>query len=192
MEQKDKDVKHWRKISFMKGLIFLMVLCSPFLEASGQENLIAPKYLKIKPIIDDRSAVERLLGERDVKRAISTYRTEQEAVTITYSDGDCNTKTQEWGIPEGYVEEIFYEPRSDKQTTLNDVITDLSQFKSRQTSDVVIHRKYFNDEAGIVVVFDTKRKSVVSITVGLTSSQKEAFKCRNRNEGASAVLQFSN
>ncbi len=144
---------------------------------SAQTNLIAKKYLKIKPTISTRDDVEKLLGKSDPKQYTVLYQTTDSVIRITYSSGDCNTRAMAWGIPEWKVERVSYVPRDEYPLRLRNVILNFSKFKKLQAGDVLVHIDYYNNEAGVTVGYDKKEKIVNEIIIYLTLEQKEHFAC---------------
>jgi hypothetical protein len=160
-------------------LILLIAITSVTSPVSGQAKLIADQYLRIKPSISTKADVETILGIADTTAKMATYITGDESVWVFYSSGACGEKNGgPWNLPEWTVTEVSYSMR-DKIVPLSLVINQLSKFKRRREGDVLTFVKYYDDESGISVTYDTKDKRVSDVTLKLSKKQRALFQCIN-------------
>ena len=171
--------KRTGSIKLLASGVILLVLTFLPLSSHAQVGLIDSKYLTIKPGIDDRSHVEKLLGKGDANRHIDDFPTQDGSVTIMYSYGDCSVQGGEWSMPEWRVEEVHYSI-GDHILPLRKVILNLTEFKQKSDGHVTTHVTYFNDQFGLSIVFDKKLGTVTDIKLKPTRKQRKQFACRTR------------
>jgi hypothetical protein len=151
---------------FLIGFMFL----SSATPHEAQSGLIPEKYLRIIPGVSTRADVERLFSKRDPKSHFVDYDTSDLLVGIQYSLGPCELKQGVWGFPEWMVEQVYINWPEGKTIRLHDIILKPKRFEKRQIGDVTVDDYYVNDEFGIIVVYDRRRKEVSSL--GLKPSAK--------------------
>ena len=149
--------------------IALYSLLSQNPNVSSQNVLIAEKYSKIIPGISTRDEIEQIFaaaksGEYYKEENVVEFEDKKLAIRVEYSTGKCGDTLPDYGtFPKWTVIAVSYMWPNDDQIPLEGVILDLRKFSRVQTSDVVVHDNYVNDEAGIDIVYDRKRKSVDGI-----------------------------
>ncbi len=138
-------------------------------DVKAQNGLIADEYCRIIPGVSTRYDVEQMFAAaKDGKfnRVGNTVEFDNErlAVRVEYSTGKCGDTLPDYGtFPKWTVIAVSYMWPDDDQIPLKGVIFDLRKFSKMQESDVIVHDNYVNDEGGIDIVYDRKRRSVDGI-----------------------------
>ncbi len=164
-----------QRFLFLIVLLFLpaIVIC--------QSNAVSPRFSIVKPLMS-RNEVENIFKQGEPKKSMVNYKTAAGVFTVTYSDGGCDTSEAAWAFPEGLVEEVFFVPAENgRDLRLKDVVLNRSGFRYRRVGDVLTQREYFNDEIGIFIGYDTRRKTVTDITIQPTVAQKSRYECHVRS-----------
>ena len=158
------------------SVLLLLGISFP-LSGLAQKGLVPPKYLSMVPGVSTRNDVEKLLGRGDPARHVWDYKTSNGLVTVNYSYGDCTSGGRDWATLEWTVESVGFSISD--PLPLKKVILDLTKFRRKKEGDVVGNVTYYNDEAGISVVYDTFKKSVVDIDLLPRFLIRKHLACRN-------------
>lgn len=140
-------------------LLFLFLILETTITASSKG------WHGIIPLYSTRADVERLLGppEEPDKKHMSSYKLENEVVSIIYATGPpCGKDAPSgWQVPAGTVVEIIVAPR--KIMHLSDLKLDKSKYQRMNGGDQSDVSYYINKEEGIkIIVF--QGNEVTSIT----------------------------
>jgi hypothetical protein len=144
----------------------------------------AKEWRGIVPLHSSRADVERLLGGASEKKQLTTYQTEQEAVSVLYASGPpCDSDAgSQWKAPIDTVVSITVSPKN--RVLLSELKTDLTTYV-RLTG---IHRPnivtYLNNQDGIRI--ETFQDEVMSITYFPSASDLN-LKCAPKEGNGPAV-----
>lgn len=104
----------------------------------------------ITPLLSTRSDVERLLGP-STKPSGSTYKTDNESVFITYSNGTCEQDPRSrWNVPRDTVIQISVYPKKEQRFT--DLHIDESNYKKEEDPHRLGSFYYTNDKDGHIIL----------------------------------------
>ena len=141
----------------------------------------AKQWRGIIPLHSTRTDVERLLGNASPRNQLTTYQTEQEAVSVLYASGPpCGSDADsEWNVPKDTVVSITVAPKN--RVLLSELKIDLSTYD--QLSDV--HRPniitYLNNQDGIRI--ETFQDEINSVSY-FPSAADLKLNCAPKGEGA--------
>ena len=144
------------------------------------QNLIAEKYLKVKPGISTREDVEKIFGKHYANgydKYTAYYRSNEVVFSVYYSDGKCNLEYDDWNLSEWTVEGVYINVTDGHELRLKDVILKLSKFKKQYVGDVIGQMEYSNENAGISIIYFKTSKTVQDMEIALTPEQKKNFAC---------------
>ena len=96
-------------------------------------------------------------------------------IDIGYSRGPCDLKLSSLGLPEWTVEKVYYSWPMEKKPSLAEILLQREQFKKH--ADHTLHDTYTNDEFGIRIVHDRKRKKVLDIVLDPSAKLTEKYAC---------------
>src|ERR1043165_281726 len=140
----------------------------------------AKQWRGIIPLHSTRTDVERLLGNASPRNQLTTYQTEQEAVSVLYASGPpCGSDADsEWNVPKDTVVSITVAPKN--RVLLSELKIDLSTYD--QLSDV--HRPniitYLNNQDGIRI--ETFQDEINSVSY-FPSAADLKLNCAPKGEG---------
>jgi hypothetical protein len=159
-----------------------------FLVVFALHTLIVPvkgkEWRGITPLHSTRADVERLLGGSSPKKQMTTYQTENEAVSVLYASGPpCGSDAEkEWRVPRDTVVSITVSPKD--RVLLSELKIDLKTYDKFSG----IHRPniitYLNKQEGIRI--ETFQDEVMSITY-LAAASDSQLKCEPNERKLSAT-----
>jgi hypothetical protein len=167
------------RIKLVKFLSLLFVFHFGVLVGSAQKSSVPKKFLDILPGVATRADVEKKYGAGNLINSTGRYKTNEFfMIIVDYSFFDCDKNDVLWAMPKDTVESVTYNFRDDIQKALKEVIVKKSEFTISQEGDAGDHVMYRNKDRSILVIYDKRIKSVLSITIELTDKQKEQFACK--------------
>lgn len=106
----------------------------------------------IVPLHSTKSDVERLLGQPNEQGGF-TYDTENERVTIFYSQGTCLGGVSRWNVPKDTVVSIVVAPKT--SLLLSDLKVDLNRYQKELDAHMEGAAHYINKKDGIFIATRT-------------------------------------
>lgn len=164
------------RIFKLVGLLFFITIFVSL--GFSQKKLTLNKYLKIKVFESTREDVEKIYGkgESGSNPYFVLYKTPDGNVSVGYSYRNCQYEYPMWNVPDWTVEDITYRPFKNPPK-LKALISDKSQFKSRQSGDVINHIEYYDDERGISIIYDTSVGKVKDIIIRPSFKDIQKYDC---------------
>lgn len=159
-------------------MLFLVVFVSSI--SINAQNLIAAKYLQVKPGVSTRDDVEKILGKHYANgydKYTAYYKAEEVVFSVYYSNGKCESEYEDWNLSEWTVERVYINVTDGHKLRLKDVILELSKFKKQYVGDVIGQIEFSNENAGISIIYFKTSKTVQDMEVTLTPEQKKNFAC---------------
>jgi hypothetical protein len=146
------------------SVCFLVMFFVVFGFSQSKQGLA--KYLRINVLVSTIADVETIYGKGEtfVNKSVVNYKTSEDAIFVSYSIGNCQSKYPMWNVPDWTVEEVQYTPQKNPPK-LKDLMPNKKLFKKRQSDHVIHFIDYYNDEQGITIYYDTLRKVVTGITI---------------------------
>ena len=156
--------------------LFVIVLCL-VLPCFSQRSDLPEKWSKIKTFISTREDVDKLFGNGIANGHFIKYPTQTGLIFVDYSAGNCkSTQYPIWNMPEWTVTEVTY-ILSNKSMKLNDVIPKRNKYKQKQAGDVSDHVEYYDDAAGVSIIYDKRLKHVLNIVLRASTKDKLLLGC---------------
>jgi hypothetical protein len=116
---------------------------------SQQIHIQTDGWRGILPLRSTRKDVERLIG-RAYDATKSLYKTDQENISIRYSEGPCVGSTG-WKVPIDTVLDITIYPQPYGRIKMADLDIDRSRFKKKDDQEIPNTYYLLNEEAGVTV-----------------------------------------
>lgn len=160
-------------------LFFFVILGVCVVKARAQSGSIAEKFLRIIPGESTRKDVEKIFPETKSEAFLGKHNVDFQdgeiEIGVEYSIGRCGAYSEpDFGkFPEWTVIEVWYTWSGDERIPLKDIILNRKRFKKKPIGHVPVHRYYIEEETGIEVIYDTKRKTVIDIFLKPAAKFKE-------------------
>jgi hypothetical protein len=139
--------------------IRLVIICQ-FLTLASAFPMFAKEWRDIVPLRSTRADVERLLGKPQTgSRGI--YRTENERISVSYSDGPCGYYSEGWKVPLDTVVSLTVYPN--KPLKFADLKLDETKYEKQRDYHVEFIYYYTNKKEGITYTVEVGEGLVTGI-----------------------------
>jgi hypothetical protein len=130
----------------MTVFIMLITLYTMFYQ---QVHVQTDGWRGVVPLRSTRKDIERLIGPAyDATKSL--YKTDQENVSVRYSEGPCVGSTS-WKVPPDTVLDITITPRPYGKIRLADLDIDRNKFNREDDHELLNYYNLINEEAGITI-----------------------------------------
>ena len=164
----------------MTKLFLGVLLAAVFLVVctNAQSLQSVEDFLRLAPLQNTKTDVETAFGKGSSANNpyVVTYRKGGLRITVDYALGDCRSGLSPWNVPEWTITEITYSFLSEKPK-LKRLLRNRKQFRTRQAGDVLNHIEYYDDIAGVSVLYDTKVEGVMDIVLRPAAARADTFEC---------------